>query len=91
VDIVTLEQLFTSHGLPMVITVVVIFFLFKYFMKQLDKPGNNCKDELKTSLDLINKSIEKNNKEIGECKQSLSNLKGLLSGIFFRNAGGNND
>ncbi len=86
-----LETWVSSHGLPMVITLVVIFFLFKYFMKQLDKPKVTCKDSLNKDLVDIKNKIDKAHKEITECKQSLSGLRGFLSGILFRNSGADND
>ena len=88
-DFVLFEKWITSHGLPMGITLAVMYFLFKYFMNQMDKP--DCGEALKGELQEIKNKIDKTHKEISECKQSLSNLKGLLSGIFFRNSGADND
>ena len=78
------ESWITSHGLPMVITIVVIFLLFRYFMKQLNSQPNQCKP------DILNKLTEIH-KDIVICHSLLGNLKGFLSGLYFRNGGTDDD
>ena len=90
-DFNLLDQWLMNHGLPVTITVIVIYLLFKYFMNQINRESNPCQEQFKKNFTELNNKIDKINQDINKVNLSISNLKGLLSGIFFRNSGGSTD
>ena len=84
------EKWVTTHGIPMVVTVVVIYLLFRYFLKRLDTPTNNCKpsiEALTKEVKTLSDKVEQQTIIVNKCQNSLSTLKGFLSGLYFRNRG----
>ncbi len=70
------EELVISHGLPMVITIAVLWLLFWYFLKRINSSNTSNSAELgeiKIKLSNIEERIIK--------------LQGFLSGVLFRNRG----
>ena len=90
-NIQEIDTLITTHGLSMVITIGVIYLLFKYFIKKLNSDNNSCESNFQQNFTEINTKLDNLRKEISGVQLSISNLKGLLSGIFFRNTGSEND
>ncbi len=80
-DIVLLQKLIITQGIPVVISIIVIFLLFRYFFKQINKTPNLCKPEILKKLDKIDEKID-------DSKVSLGIIKGFLSSLVsFRNGG----
>lgn len=93
-NISVLEDWVTAHGLPMVITLLAIYIVFRYFLKQLDKPTKTCTpsiDALKVEVVELGKKIDANSEQVSTCKNTLIQLKGFLSGVYFRNKGLDDD
>jgi len=89
-----IENWVTAHGLPMVITLLVIYIIFKYFLKQIDNPTKSCKpsiEALKTDIKNLDAKIESQTSVISSCQKSLLTLQGFLSGVYFRNRGSMDD
>jgi len=84
------EEWVTAHGIPMVVTIVVIYLLFRYFLKRLDTPTNNCGpsiEALTKEVKTLTGKVEQQTVVVRNCQNSLSTLKGFLSGLYFRNRG----
>ncbi len=85
------EKWITDHGIPMVVTLLVIFLIFKYFLKRIDFPTkNSCTPAIKNLQDevvILGKKVEANTTQVNTCQQTLISLKGFLSGVYFRNRG----
>lgn len=86
----TIENWITAHGIPMVVTLLVIFLIFKYFLKQIESPNkkdNTSIEFLTNKIITLSTQIEKNTTTVSTCQQTLVSLKSFLSGVYFRNRG----
>ncbi len=80
-SITLLQKLIISQGIPVAISIAVIFLLFRYFFKQINKTPNLCKPEILKKLDKIDRKID-------NCQVSVGVIKGFLSSLVsFRNGG----
>ncbi len=89
-----LEKWITDHGIPMVVLILVIFLVFKYFARQIETPSKTCTPEIKNltkEIKDLGKKVDNHTKQVGSCQQTLLTLKGFLSGVYFRNRGMDDD
>jgi len=89
-----LEKWITDHGIPMVVLILVIFLVFKYFAKQIEHPSTTCTPEIKNltkEIKDLGKKVDNHTEQVGACRQTLLTLKGFLSGVYFRNRGMDDD